>query len=147
MPKLAKPAETDAAVRQMNEYDSGPYSWKRMQPEAITEHPITESDARTICRSYVGMGCEARFRQRHIHENFRRCREAWWDCLRAASAPEVRLSCERMINNINLALGLHLHDQGAELARRNHEQREREKEASHRAAVEAAEAAAIDRWR
>ena len=111
----------------------------RMAPESVTEHPISDAAARIVCQHYVGLG---RFPRR-----FHACREAWWNRLRAAESPEERLTCERMINAVNEALGLHLHEKGAKLSERNMDRWRREDEAEMRAAAEASEAAAIDRWR
>ncbi|RJL18238.1 hypothetical protein C9E82_13270 [Paracoccus siganidrum] len=97
----------------------------------VGRHPISQDEARLLCNPHVGLP-SSRF--------FLRWRNEWWDLLRSAEDPEVKLSCERMINAINIAFGMDQHERGADLARAN-------REAADRASADAAEAAAIDRWR
>lgn len=97
----------------------------------VDRHPISLDEARQLCNPHVGLPSS---------RLLSRWRNEWWDLLRKSERPEVKLSCERMINAINIAIGLDQHARGAELAQAN-------READDRASAEAAEADAIDRWR
>ncbi|WP_353429209.1 hypothetical protein [Paracoccus denitrificans] len=110
-----------------------------MDPVLFTEHPISRGVAEAACRASVGFG--------RFGRQFTEMVPVWWDRLRAAETPEERLTCERMINAINYALGLHRHELGARLAASNIERRDRENAAASAAAAAAEEAAAVERWR
>ena len=112
-----------------------------MSPEEVTNHPISAADAHKLCQHHVGVGG---FRRDMM---FFKARDAWWNQLRTAETPELRLSCERMIDAINFAVGLHRHELGASIAEENRERRRLEVEAAEAARAEADEAAAVDRWR
>lgn len=75
-----------------------------------TGHPITVEDARAAAYVAIGMWRERRICNR---------RNDWWDRLRAATTPEEKLTCERMINAFGEALGLHRHEQGRAIAEKN----------------------------
>ncbi len=110
-----------------------------MDPMLFTEHPISRGAAEAACRASVGIG--------RFGRQFTEMVPVWWDRLRAAETPEERLTCERMINAINYALGLHRHELGARRAASNVARRDRENAAESAAEAAAEEAAAVERWR
>lgn len=110
-----------------------------VDPARFTRHPISQGEADDACRHYVGIG--------RFPYHLRDILPVWWGKLRAADTPEEKLTCERMINAINEAKGLHLHGLGSRIVEKNKEQWDTESAASSAAEIAAEEAAAIDRWR
>lgn len=77
---------------------------------ANDEHPWSHEKAKQIAYASIG-----RWKPR---TTFNRRRE-WWDRLRAATTPEEKVTCERMINYISEAIGLHHHERGRALCESN----------------------------
>lgn len=73
-------------------------------------HPWPVEDCRRRAYSAIGL-----WRLRTIYN----CRRDWWDRLRAATTPEEKLTCERMINAFGEAIGLHQHERGARYSENN----------------------------
>lgn len=110
-----------------------------MDPSRFTQHPISEAEAQNACRCDIGL---TRFPRR-----LRDYLPIWWAKLCASETPEEMLTCERMINAINVCIGLHSYELGRKIAEANVERQNRENAEESAATRAAAEAAAIDRWR
>lgn len=110
-------------------------------PDSIMRHPISQGEAHDICDRMVGIG---NFRAYHRWTD---ALPVWWDRLRSAPTPEERLTCERMINALNRAAGMHMTERSTKLIARNRQRWDEEGEAAAAAEKLAEEAAAIDRWR
>lgn len=79
-------------------------------PEVEDEHPWSREKAKQIAYASIGL-----WGRRTIFN----CRREWWDRLRAATTPEEKVTCERMINYISEAIGLHQHERGKALCENN----------------------------
>jgi hypothetical protein len=73
-------------------------------------HPVSKQDATSFARGTVGL-----WKLRTVINQ----RNDWWNKLRAARTPEERLTCERMINALSEAIGLHQPELGAQLFQDN----------------------------
>ncbi|WP_312531262.1 hypothetical protein [Paracoccus sp. (in: a-proteobacteria)] len=110
-------------------------------PDSIQQHPVSEGEAQEVCNQFIGLGGARGY------TIWTDCLPAWWSRLRSAPTPDEKLTCERMINALNRAAGMHQMERAARLAASNQQRRtaQRNQEAAARKASE--EAAAIDRWR
>lgn len=94
-------------------------------------HPVSREAARDRFRPLVGVLSDL---------TFVRLRDGWWDRLAAATSPEEKLTCERMIDAINIAYGLNMHERGAKIAEENRASQDAERRTE-------ADECALRRWR
>lgn len=99
-------------------------------PPAIAE-PITVDEAKNFAMSLLGTMGE---------RDVGRMRQACWHHLIASSTPEQRLSCERMINALGMAIGMTRHEQAARIIAENRAARDAKREADWKQYQ-------LDRWR
>lgn len=128
------PAETDACA-------SAGAQPSMSDPNSFTQHPISQDAAFDLCERLVGIGRPSRY-HRWVD-----CLPVWWERLRNAPTAEEKLTCERMINALNRAAGMHVMEYAARLVARNKARIDREQADKAAAEKAAEEAAAIDRWR
>lgn len=93
-------------------------------------HPVDRSLAEDSARSLVGIGNE---------RGPYRARREWWDLLRRSETPEQRLTCQRMIDALGIAIGLQDWAEGRALCERNRAH-------ADTAATHEREAAAVAEW-
>ncbi len=73
-------------------------------------HPVDAAMARASARSLVGVGAL---------RGPVAARREWWDLLRRSETPEQRLTCQRMIDALGIAIGLQDWAEGRALCERN----------------------------